>query len=152
MKRNIPFLVAILVLAGFFFVRGRVSPAETPPLFQSGLTLGPAMTRSKESGSLVLAMATADWCGPCQVLKKGALRDPRVEGWVKDHALAVYVDIDKSPGDAAVLRAIQVPTLVLFRGDSELGRVSGVVDADDLLSWFKSASNSTGEPAVSPPS
>lgn len=147
MKRNIPFLVMILALAGFFYVRGRTDTATVPPIFADGLTFAQATERSAESSRVVLAMATADWCGPCQALKKGALRDPRVEQWVRDHALAVYLDVDANKEQAATLRVTSLPTLVMFRGGREVGRFSGLVGADDLLAWFELTGHATGDPA-----
>lgn len=147
MKRNLPFLVMILVLAGFFFIRGTVGTAEVPPIFSDGLTLAQASEKARGTPRVVLAMATADWCGPCQALKKGALRDPRVENWVRDHALAVYIDVDSSKDQAASLRITGLPTLVMFREGREIGRFSGLVGTDDLLAWFDLTRHATGDPA-----
>ena len=52
-------------------VRG---PAETPGVFEAGYSLQEATQKSASAGKPMLVLVTADWCPPCQALKRGALR------------------------------------------------------------------------------
>ncbi|HLO40847.1 MAG TPA: thioredoxin family protein [Phycisphaerales bacterium] len=140
MRRNLPFLIILLAFAGFLYFRGSAGGvAPRPPMFAGEMTVAEARTQVEGDSKVVLVLATADWCGPCQAFKRGALVDPKVESWVKDNALAVYVDTDKSK-EAGSLGVTGIPALIMYRGDKELGRVSGVIGADDLLAWLKMAS------------
>jgi thiol:disulfide interchange protein len=140
MKRNLPFLLIIVAFAAVMYFRGGGGGvAPKPAIFADGLTIADAKKQVEGTSKVVLVMATADWCPPCQQLKRGALVDPKIESWVKDNAVAVYVDADHSP-EIGSLAVKGIPTLVMYRGDAELGRVTGAVDADDLLSWFKMSS------------
>ena len=49
----------------------------------------------------------------------------------------VKVDSDAAPMASAKYGIRSIPTLVLFRDDRELDRLSGVVVARDLLQWVK---------------
>jgi thiol:disulfide interchange protein len=142
MRRNIPILIVLLMLAGFFFLRGG-SAAPVPPMFEEKLTLAQASSKAGESSRVVLAFATADWCGPCQAFKKGALRDPKIEAWVREKAVPVYIDVDRN-SDAKELPISSVPTMFMIRGGTIIGTLSGSVDADDMMMWLNTASEPGG--------
>lgn len=117
---------------------GRVAPA--PPEFDQTKRLADALAQSASSGKPVLAFATADWCGPCQSFKRGALAHPKVAQWVRDHAIGVYVDVDKHAEDAQKLSVFSIPALVLIRPDgSRPSRFEGNRSAEDLLSFLSAA-------------
>lgn len=139
MKRNIPILVILVVFAGVLWFRGKGGGvAPVPPVFAEKLTLAAAGAKAKEEGKLVFAMATADWCGPCQEMKRGPLRDPAVESWVREHAVTAYLDTDHS-NEIGELRIIGIPTFMMFKDGTELGRLSGGADRDELLAWLESS-------------
>ncbi len=117
---------------------GRVAPA--PPEFDQTKGLAAALAQSASSGKPVLAFATADWCGPCQSFKRGALAHPKVAQWVREHAIGVYVDVDKHAEDARQLAVFSIPALVLIRPDgSRPSRFEGNRSAEDLLAFLSAA-------------
>lgn len=138
------FAIVIIAVAGFIILRP-TKPAPVPPFFASGATsLDSAISRADAEGKLVYAFATADWCGPCQTFKKGALIDPRVADWIEANAVPVYIDVDKSPGDAQRLNVRPIPASIMLRDGSEVSRIEGVESADTFLAWLEQSARSAG--------
>lgn len=142
-------LINTLVFAGVvvFLIVGqlvlfRSGPAPTPELFGGRTSLQQAMQRSADTGKPVFAMATADWCGPCQALKAGALTDARVVAFLSEHTVPVYIDVDANGGDANALGVRSIPALYLIGPDGEaLGQTVGNASAEALLHWAQTAIN-----------
>ncbi len=135
-------LVAAVFLGGMFLrtmLFGSGGTAQTPAVFASHTTLDAAFDAA--DGGPVLAFATADWCGPCQSLKRGALADTRFADWInQERVTTAYVDATGANDDAQRLGISSVPTLVYFNAGKETARTSGVMSADALLDWLERAS------------
>jgi thiol:disulfide interchange protein len=129
--------------------------APTPTAFASHMTLEDALAESAASGKPVLAFATADWCGPCQSFKRGALADERVAAWIGENTLPAYVDLtsDNDPRAqeaARLLEVASVPALMLVQNGEVIARREGVVGADGLLEWLRASGARAQPPAVTP--
>ncbi len=112
--------------------------APVPGLFETGsATLDEAMDRAEESGRVVFAFATADWCAPCQGYKKGALMDERVVEWVRENAVPVYVDVDRSREDAQRLGVRGLPATYLIDDGKIVALLRDPASADKLLGWLE---------------
>jgi len=114
---------------------------------ESPMTLEAAVARGEAEGKPVLALATADWCPPCQALKRGALTDPAVQRWIDERAVAVYLDAtdrdSQGSRDAGTLGIRSLPTLVLLRNGEPVHRLSGNASAQDLLRWLEGVERET---------
>ncbi len=129
-------IAIILVLGALIMMRGRGGPA--PDYFDKSVTLTAAKAKSAESGKPIVALATADWCGPCQSLKKNALADPRVAGIMRDKVIPVYLDATTSlPADAEYLSIKGYPTVVVIKGGNEVGRFMGAQPAENVLAFLE---------------
>lgn len=128
-----PILLVVAFVAVWAWL-GRTAP--TPPVFDTGMTLTRAVEDAGSSDRLVLAVATADWCSPCQGYKRGALVDARVEAWIEANAVPVYIDIDESPDDARLLDVQSIPATYLIRDGEVIARASGAMGAGALLEWL----------------
>lgn len=75
-----------------------------------------------DTPSLVLVDLWAAWCGPCRLVAPVLERlAARYAGRVK----VVKVDVDRNPATSARYDARSIPTLVLVRDGTPVGRVIG---------------------------
>ncbi|HET9825201.1 MAG TPA: thioredoxin [Chitinophagaceae bacterium] len=78
---------------------------------------------------LVLIDFTAEWCGPCKMMKP-ILEELRERKGEKVRILKI--DIDRSPAVSDAFQIQSVPTLMLIRNRNILWRQSGVMQANQL--------------------
>lgn len=114
--------------------------AKIPAMFDADLPLDTATKLSADSGKPVLALVTADWCGPCQKLKRSTLSDPEVERLVRERMIAVYIDADNNRGEAVELGNIRsLPTTVIRLGEEEVSRQVGLIPKDEYIAWLRTS-------------
>jgi thiol:disulfide interchange protein len=140
--RNVIWPLAVLALAiGVISFLSRTAP--TPPVFQQGLTLSAARQQSEETGKPILALATADWCAPCQSLKRGALTNDRVAATIRERTIPVYLDAtspeSSGAADAASLGVTALPTMLIISQGEVVAVQTGDQSADALLAWIDGA-------------
>lgn len=124
-------LIGLFVLKSFF-----IATAPVPEMFSERLTLEQAIERSADKNHVVLAVFTADWCGPCQTYKKNGLTDERVAQWISEHGEPAYIDLDLNKELAAELGVTSVPaTFFIYKGEA-LGAISGAMSGDNLLNFL----------------
>lgn len=117
-------------------------PAPMPDAFKDSLPLAEALEWAAERDKPVLVLATADWCMPCQHLKRGALRDERVVHAIETRTVPVYLDVTRPGGPdgeaAGDLNVRGLPAIILLRAGNEIARLEGDRSALELLSWLES--------------
>lgn len=77
----------------------------------------------------VLVDFSAEWCGPCKMMKP-ILED--LKKMVGENATILKVDVDQNPAVSAQYSIQSVPTLILFKNGQPLFRQSGVIPAVQL--------------------
>ncbi|MDX2146524.1 MAG: thioredoxin family protein [Planctomycetota bacterium] len=152
MERNK--LLIVVVLGAFALLlwsqRGGAK-APVPPAFQGSSTLQEATAASARDGKPVLVFATADWCGPCQSLKRGALAEASTTQAIQAETIPVYLDVDASGREASSLNVSTIPTLILLSEGREISRIGGAVSGSTLREWLETSVAATGKtsaPAV----
>lgn len=92
------------------------------------------------AGGPVLAFVTADWCGPCQSFKNGALSDPRFAQWIAQNGVkTAYIDSTNGNPEATQASVRAYPTLLYYRNGRETGRRVGGMPIDRLITWMEQA-------------
>lgn len=109
-----------------------------------------ALARSAAAGRPVLLEYYADWCITCKELERWTLNDPRVKQRLAGATL-LRADVTANlPEDRALLATYELfgpPALLFFAADGtwiDSVRVSGYVDADELLGLIHAAWGASG--------
>jgi len=109
--------------------------AEAPAMF-SGMKYVEAKTKARDTEKLFIIDATAEWCGPCKKMDKTTWVDEKVVAWVKEHAIAIQVDVDKEPELAEHLKIKAMPTVIVMKNEEIVDRAVGYQTAEELLAWL----------------
>ena len=104
-----------------------------PPVF-ADLNYTSALDASRRQGKLLLLDATAVWCGPCKVMDRTAWIDPAVVDWIRQHAIAIQIDVDAEPATAKQLAVRAMLTVIAFKDGVEFDRAVGLKQPAELLS------------------
>ncbi len=144
-KSTLPLILGIIAIGAFVLMQLRGSQAATPPLFDgSATTLAAALSEAGESGRPVLAVATADWCPPCQTYKRAALASDRVAQAAAAKVVPIMLDVTDRNGpfsaDAASLGVSTIPATFLLAPDGTvLARATGAVREAELVAMIDDA-------------
>jgi thioredoxin 2 len=76
----------------------------------------------------------AAWCGPCRAM---APAFEQVAGELKTRVRFAKLDTEQAQSLAARYGIRSIPTMILFRGDREVGRTTGAFDARRIRSWLE---------------
>lgn len=133
--------VAVVALGYAAFAVGRGGSGGGTDRVPWGHDVREAAAAAEQSGRPLLLNFTADWCPPCQEMKRSVYSDEAVAAWMGEHAVPVKVDLTSPGGPAQDLAETfgvsSIPTLVMFDRDGKpAARVTGYVDRDDLLAWL----------------
>lgn len=76
----------------------------------------------------------AEWCGPCRML------NPILEELAEEmsaNAQFAKIDIDAAENVAGEYQITSVPTLILFQGGEEKGRIVGASDKEAIMQFIE---------------
>ncbi|MEM7623220.1 MAG: thioredoxin family protein [Planctomycetota bacterium] len=152
MKGSATIIVAAAAgLAGFVgisaYFNGQaqsVAGAVTPATFDEAGGLDAALARSLDEGKPVLALATATWCPPCNMLKKNTLADSEVQSFIAENTVAVSLDDAQHRADIARLGVRAYPTTLVIRDGDVVGTLEGFASKKAYLGFLEANVNSDG--------
>lgn len=78
----------------------------------------------------VLVDFFATWCGPCQMLAAEMEK-------IKDRVAIIKVDVDECMALAAQYQIDVVPTILIFKEQKLVNRISGYLPAEEILRLVK---------------
>jgi len=117
-------------------MEAKCGSCKTPLFSGSPLALNAAQFDRQvgRSDVPVLVDFWAPWCAPCrrtapEFAKAASLLEPNVR--------LAKVDTEAQPGIGARFNIRSIPTMVLFRGGTEIARVSGAMNAGQIVSWVQ---------------
>jgi thioredoxin 2 len=78
----------------------------------------------------------ASWCGPCRMM---APQFEQAARQLKGRALLAKVDTDANPQVASRFAIRSIPTMVKLQGGREVQRMSGAMQAGQIVGWVDQA-------------
>jgi thioredoxin 2 len=76
----------------------------------------------------------AAWCGPCRAM---APQFELAAAQLRTRVRFAKLDTEEAQSIAARFGIRSIPTMILYRGGREVGRVSGAMDARAIASWLE---------------
>lgn len=132
--RSIWILFLILVVVAIASIASNLwRPAERIPWRGD---MSSARAEAQADKKPMLLYFTADWCGPCQSLKRTTWADKNVESTLASF-VPVKIDIDENPDLAMRYRVQAVPYFVLQGADDQPIKVAtGAMDSSTFIQWL----------------
>jgi thioredoxin-like negative regulator of GroEL len=95
-----------------------------------------ARTEARSSNKPLVVYFTADWCPPCQQMKKTTWADSQVTTALGSY-VPVKIDVDAQPQVAQQFQVRSIPfVVVLDRSERVVGTRAGLVDASSMTQWL----------------
>jgi len=91
------------------------------------------LNESIKSGDKTLILFSADWCGPCKIIKPTL---EKIEKELGETLKIVKADISETELGAKKFNIRNIPTCVLIEGENEIARFSGVKNDEQIKKFL----------------
>lgn len=122
-----------IVIVGLLMQSCEQKPKEL--VFYDG-SLGQMENEAQEEGKPYYVYFTADWCQPCQIMKKNVFTLPEVYELSNAKYLAIMIDVDEFNGqELSKQYDVQgIPTIIFFNSEGEAQtRLTGLLSSDQFM-------------------
>jgi len=92
------------------------------------------LNESIKSGEKTLVLFSADWCGPCKIIKPAL---EKLESELSESIKIVKADVGEAESSAKKFNIRNIPTCVLIEGDKEIARFSGVKNDEQIKKFLE---------------
>ena len=87
-----------------------------------------------QSGAKTMILFSAEWCGPCKILKPTL---EKIEKELPEGFELLKADVGEAEKSTKKFNIKNIPTCVLLDGENEIGRFSGVKDEGQIKNFLK---------------
>ncbi|MCC5787812.1 MAG: thioredoxin family protein [Phycisphaerales bacterium] len=98
-----------------------------------------AKAQAVDENRLLVVKGTAVWCGPCRRMDRETWPNPELAAFIREHAIAVAVDVDQERELARELGIRAMPTIIVFREGEDFARVTGYQTPAQMLAFLEAA-------------
>lgn len=92
------------------------------------------LNEAMQSGGKTLVLFSADWCGPCKIIKPSL---EKLESELAESIKIVKADVGVAESSAKKFNIRNIPTCVLIDGDKEIARFSGVKNDEQIKKFLE---------------
>lgn len=92
------------------------------------------LTEKIKAPEKTLVLFSAEWCGPCKVLKPNM---EVVEDELKDSYNFIKADISENEENTKRFGIKNIPTCILIQEDKEIARFSGVKNTEQIKKFLE---------------
>jgi thiol:disulfide interchange protein len=148
--RPLWFVGAVLVVWAAVVGYRALNPAKE--LVQWGTDLTAGRQQAITTGKPLLLYFTADWCGPCQQMKRTTFADQQVAQAMAS-VVPVKLDLDRNQQLAGQLQVETIPRFFMMTGDGRVISVNaeGYQEREQFLAWLSQASARAATAATTRP-
>jgi len=87
-----------------------------------------------QSGEKTLVLFSADWCGPCKIIKPSL---EKLENELSGSINILKADVGEAEESAKKFNIKNIPTCVLIEGETEIARFSGVKTEEQIKKFLQ---------------
>jgi protein disulfide-isomerase len=96
-----------------------------------------AQAQARTANKPVLLYFTAEWCGPCQEMRRSVWSDATVAAAASSY-IPVRIDVDEQPDLARRYRVETIPAFfILDPAGSPLKSIDHAMEAEETLAWLR---------------
>lgn len=126
------------MLKGVFYRIGGATPPASAVAWRTDFAA--AATESAEADKSILAVFTASWCPPCQVMKHDVWPDNEVGELANQRFVPVLIDVDVDTATAERYGIATIPTILVLDSKGAVREQVGFMSRGDMVDFLQRTS------------